>query len=75
MLKDYIREAIDVEKAGLKVDYKKNADFSIPEELQHEFDETPALKTAFKALTPGRQRAYILYFSQPQAIKNSRFKS
>ena len=62
VLKDYIFEAIEVEKTGLKVDFKKNPE-PIPEELQDKFDEIPALKNAFDALTPGRQRAYILYFS------------
>ncbi|MGV8025613.1 MAG: YdeI family protein [Anaerolineaceae bacterium] len=65
-LKTYINEAIEVEKAGLKVNFKKTAEFMIPEEFQNEFDENPALKTAFHALTPGRQRAYLLYFSQPK---------
>ena len=69
VLKDYIFEAIEVEKAGLKVDFKKNTEFTIPEELQNKFDEIPALKTAFDALTPGRQRAYILYFSAPKQSK------
>jgi uncharacterized protein YdeI (YjbR/CyaY-like superfamily) len=69
ILKDYIFEAIEVEKAGLKVDFKKNTEFIIPEELQNKFDEIPALKTAFDALTPGRQRAYILYFSAPKQSK------
>lgn len=62
ILKDYIDEAIAVEKAGLKVN-QDNTNLNIPEELQNKFDEMPALKTAFEALTPGRQRAYILYFS------------
>ncbi|WYQ56876.1 YdeI family protein [Bacillus sp. FSL W7-1282] len=62
ILKDYIDEAIAVEKAGLKVN-QDNPNLNIPEELQNKFDEMPALKTAFEALTPGRQRAYILYFS------------
>jgi uncharacterized protein YdeI (YjbR/CyaY-like superfamily) len=62
-LKAYIDEAIEVEKAGLKVSFKKTSDFKIPEEFQRKLDEIPALKTAFDALTPGRQRAYILYFS------------
>ncbi|UGU17281.1 YdeI family protein [Sinomicrobium kalidii] len=62
-IKNYIYEAIEVEKAGLKVDYKKTKEYTIPEELQHKFDEAPALETAFKALTPGRQRGYLLYFS------------
>lgn len=63
ILKAYIREAIKAEKAGLEVVYKKPGDFVIPEEFQEKLDESPALKTAFKALTPGRQRGYILYFS------------
>jgi uncharacterized protein YdeI (YjbR/CyaY-like superfamily) len=66
ILKAYIHEAIEVEKAGLKVNLKKTTEFKIPEEFQNKLDETPALKTAFSALTPGRQRAYILYFSQPK---------
>jgi uncharacterized protein YdeI (YjbR/CyaY-like superfamily) len=69
ILKDYIYEAVEVEKAGLKVDLKKNSEYIIPEELQTKFDQTPALKTAFEALTPGRQRAYILYFAQPKQSK------
>lgn len=69
ILKAYIYEAIEVEKAGLEVNFKKNTEFIIPEELQTKFDEIPPLKTAFEALTPGRQRAYILYFSQPKQSK------
>jgi len=69
ILKAYIYEAIEVEKAGLKVNFKKTAEFIIPEEFQNRLDETPALKTAFFALTPGRQRAYILHFSQPKQSK------
>jgi uncharacterized protein YdeI (YjbR/CyaY-like superfamily) len=69
ILKAYIYEAIEVEKAGLEVNFKKNTEIIIPEELQNKFDEIPALKTAFEALTPGRQRAYILYFSQPKQSK------
>ncbi len=65
-LKVYINEAIEVEKAGLKVNYKKTAEYSLPEEFQTKLDEMPALKTAFEALTPGRQRAYIFYFSAPK---------
>jgi uncharacterized protein YdeI (YjbR/CyaY-like superfamily) len=68
ILKDYIREAIDVEKAGLKVTLKKNPE-PIPEELQNKLDEIPALKKAFAALTPGRQRGYILYFSAAKQSK------
>jgi len=69
MLKAYIYEAIEVEKAGLKVKVKKPEELIIPEELQHKFDEIPALKTAFTTLTPGRQRAYILYFSAAKQSK------
>ena len=65
-LKAYIQEAIDVEKAGLKVKLKKTSEFKVPEEFQKKLDEVPALKKAFAALTPGRQRAYLLYFSQAQ---------
>ena len=66
IVKAYIYEAIEVEKAGLKVNYKKTTEFNIPEEFQNRLDETPALKTAFYALSPGRQRAYVLYFSAPK---------
>ncbi|MDQ0875575.1 uncharacterized protein YdeI (YjbR/CyaY-like superfamily) [Paenibacillus sp. V4I3] len=69
ILKAYIHEAIEVEKAGLEVNFKKNTEFLIPEELQNKFDEIPNLKTAFEELTPGRQRAYILYFSEPKQSK------
>ncbi|MED3966461.1 hypothetical protein COJ00_02285 [Priestia megaterium] len=69
ILKAYIYEAIEVEKAGLKVKAKKPEELIIPEELQHKFDEIPALKTAFTTLTPGRQRAYILYFSGAKQSK------
>lgn len=69
ILKDYIYEAIEVEKAGLVVNVKKSTELINPEELQHKFAEIPALKTAFEALTPGRQRAYILYFSQAKQSK------
>ncbi|MFS0836891.1 YdeI/OmpD-associated family protein [Paenibacillus sp. 1P03SA] len=69
VLKAYILEAVEVEKAGLEVNFKKTDEYVIPEELQTAFDETPALKTAFEALTPGRQRAYIFYFSQPKQSK------
>lgn len=68
-LKAYIYEAIEVEKAGLKVKLKKTSEFTIPGEFQTKLDKTPALKTAFDALTPGRQRAYIFYFSQPKQSK------
>jgi uncharacterized protein YdeI (YjbR/CyaY-like superfamily) len=69
ILKAYIYEAIEVEKAGLKVNLKKTAAFSIPEEFQKKLDKTPALKIAFTALTPGRQRAYLLHFSAPKQSK------
>ena len=69
VLKTYIYEAIEVEKAGLKVKLKKTSDFKIPEEFQNKLDKNPALKKAFNALTPGRQRAYILYFSAPKQSK------
>jgi uncharacterized protein YdeI (YjbR/CyaY-like superfamily) len=69
VLKAYIYEAIEVEKAGLKVKVKKPEELIIPEELQHKFDEIPALKDAFTTLTPGRQRAYILYFSAAKQSK------
>jgi uncharacterized protein YdeI (YjbR/CyaY-like superfamily) len=65
-LKAYIYEAIEVEKAGLKVNLKKTPEFSMAEEFKKKLNKTPALKTAFKALTPGRQRAYLLYFSAPK---------
>jgi uncharacterized protein YdeI (YjbR/CyaY-like superfamily) len=69
ILKAYIHEAIDVEKAGLEVNYKKTTEFIIPEEFQNKLDSIPALKKAFNALTPGRQRGYILYFSAPKQSK------
>ena len=69
VLKAYIHEAIEVEKAGLKVKLKKTADYKIPKELQNKLDENLALKEAFYALTPGRQRGYIYYFSQPKLSK------
>jgi uncharacterized protein YdeI (YjbR/CyaY-like superfamily) len=68
-LKAYIHEAIEVEKAGLKVKLKKTREFVIPEEFQNRLDEMPALKAAFDALTPGRQRAYILHFSAAKQSK------
>jgi uncharacterized protein YdeI (YjbR/CyaY-like superfamily) len=69
ILKAYIYEAIEVEKAGLKVPLKKTKEFSMPEEFQNKLNENPALKRAFKALTPGRQRGYLLYFSAPKQSK------
>jgi uncharacterized protein YdeI (YjbR/CyaY-like superfamily) len=69
ILKNYINEAIEVERAGLKVDLKKTAEYTIPIEFQSKLDHIPALKTAFEALTPGRQRAYLLHFSAPKQSK------
>jgi uncharacterized protein YdeI (YjbR/CyaY-like superfamily) len=69
VLKAYIYEAVKLEEAGLKVNYKKTAEFKIPEEFKNKFDKNPALKTAFYALTPGRQRAYIFYFSSAKQSK------
>jgi uncharacterized protein YdeI (YjbR/CyaY-like superfamily) len=69
IVKSYIREAIETEKAGLRVKLKKTADYKIPEEFQKKLDEIPGLKTAFHALTPGRQRNYIFHFSQPKLSK------
>ncbi len=69
IIKAYIHEAIEVEKAGLKVDLKKTKEFTVTEEFQNRLDENRALKTAFKALTPGRQRGYLLYFSAPKQSK------
>ena len=69
ILKAYILEAIEVEKAGMKVNFKETKEFVIPEEFQSRLVEIPALRAAFEALTPGRQRAYILYFSAPKQSK------
>ena len=69
ILKAYIYEAIEVEKAGLKVNFKENKTLIYPEEFQKKLDECPDLKTAFEALTPGRQRAYNLFFSAPKQSK------
>jgi len=69
VLKAYIDEAIEVEKAGLKVNFKKTSEFIIPEEFQNKLDRSPALREAFYALTPGRQRAYLFYFSAPKLSK------
>ncbi len=63
-IKAYIFEAIEVEKAGLKINYKKVDDVDVPEEFQQKLDESPELKEAFEALTPGRQKGYLLHFSQ-----------
>ncbi len=69
ILKAYVFEAIEIEKAGLKIDYKKVEDFSIPEELIQKWTAEPAIKTAFEKLTPGRQKAYLLYFSDSKQSK------
>jgi uncharacterized protein YdeI (YjbR/CyaY-like superfamily) len=69
ILKAYIYEAIEVEKAGLKVVLKKTKDFAIPSEFQSKLNQVPALKIAFEALTPGRQRGYLFHFSQPKQSK------
>jgi len=69
VLKAHIYEAIEVEKAGLKVKLKETAEFPFPEEFQKKLDGSPALKAAFEALTPGRQRGYSLYFSAPKQSK------
>ena len=68
-LKAYIYEAIEVEESGLKVPVKKTSEFAVPDEFQNKLDKIPALKAAFDALTPGRQRAYILHFSTPKQSK------
>jgi uncharacterized protein YdeI (YjbR/CyaY-like superfamily) len=68
-LKTYINEAVKVERTGLEVNYKKTTEFAIPEEFQNKLQEMPALKSAFYALTPGRQRGCLLYFSAPKQSK------
>jgi uncharacterized protein YdeI (YjbR/CyaY-like superfamily) len=68
-IKAYLEEAIQIDKAGLKVELKKTAEFKMPEEFQQVLDEMPELKTAFAALTPGRQRGYLLHFSAPKQAK------
>jgi len=69
ILKAYVYEAIEVERAGLKVKLKKTSEFKVPEEFQKRLDKSTALKKAFDTLTPGRQRAYIFYFSQAKQSK------
>jgi uncharacterized protein YdeI (YjbR/CyaY-like superfamily) len=69
VVKAYIQEALRVEKAGLKVKLKKTADFKMPDEFQKKLDEIPALRAAFYALTPGRQRGYMFHFSKPKLSK------
>jgi uncharacterized protein YdeI (YjbR/CyaY-like superfamily) len=69
ILRAYIFEAVEVKEAGLKVDLKKTTEYAIPEEFQKQLDKKPALKKAFKALTPGRQRGYLLYFAAAKQSK------
>lgn len=69
IIKSYLLEAIQLEKEGAKVPLKKTKEFAVPEEFKNKLDEVPGLKTAFKSLTPGRQRAYLLYFSQAKQAK------
>lgn len=69
VLKAYILEAIEAEKAGLEIKYKKPSEFKVAEEFQVKLDKIPTLKKAFRALTPGRQRAYLLYFSGAKQSK------
>jgi uncharacterized protein YdeI (YjbR/CyaY-like superfamily) len=68
-LKSYIADAIEVEKSGLKINSKKVSDYAFPEELKNKFNEKPEFKRAFESLTPGRQRAYLLYFSGAKQSK------
>jgi uncharacterized protein YdeI (YjbR/CyaY-like superfamily) len=68
-IKTYIKEAIEIEKSGKKVVLKKTSDYPVPEEFKKVLDENPDLKNAFNALTPGRQRAYLFYFSQAKQSK------
>jgi len=74
VLKTYIYEAIEVEKAGLKVELKKTKEFNVPEEFETKLNEDNDLKTAFYALTPGRQRGYLLHFSAPKQSKTRESK-
>ncbi|WP_143305850.1 YdeI/OmpD-associated family protein [Chitinophaga vietnamensis] len=69
IIKAYIHESIEVERAGLKVDFKKSSEYPVPEEFQQQLDAKPALKAAFEALTPGRQRGYLLFFAAPKQSK------
>jgi uncharacterized protein YdeI (YjbR/CyaY-like superfamily) len=66
VIKAYLREAVEVEQSGAKVPFKKADEFTLPSEFESKLAESPALKSAFAALTPGRQRAYLLYFSAPK---------
>ncbi len=75
-LKEYIKNAIEVERAGVKAPLKKTKEYDVPEEFQNKLNESPKLKTAFKALTPGRQRGYLLFFSSAKqsATREARVK-
>jgi uncharacterized protein YdeI (YjbR/CyaY-like superfamily) len=68
-LKAFVKQAMEVEKSGLKVNFKRTSEYTIPDEFQNKLDENPALKKAFNLLTPGRQRAYLFYFTQPKQSK------
>jgi uncharacterized protein YdeI (YjbR/CyaY-like superfamily) len=68
-IKAYIFEAIEVEKADLEVPMKKTKEYDVPEEFQQKLDDIPELKSAFEALTPGRQRGYLLYFAGAKQSK------
>ena len=69
LIKAYIKEAIEIEKSGVKFELKKTSEFKMPEEFKQLLDEMPDLKIAFEALTPGRQRGYLLFFSAPKQAK------
>ena len=68
-IKSYMAEAIAIEKAGLKVEFKKTAELAIPADIEKALKKTPGLATAFKKLTPGRQRAYVLHFTAAKQVK------
>ena len=69
VLREYVFEAIEVERSGLVIAYKKTSDYQVPAELQNKLDQAPALRAAFEALTPGRQRGYLLHFAAPKQSK------
>lgn len=69
IIKAYIFEAVEIEKAGLEVKMKKTSEFKMPDEFKKALNENSDLKSAFESLTPGRQRGYLLYFSQPKQSK------
>jgi len=69
IIRAYVLEAIELEKSGAKVTLKKTSEYKMPEEFKQKLDENPALKAAFEALTPGRQRGYLYYYSQPKTSK------